>query len=121
MTGFTASSDSNTPTPAIGMQFAPPNPKRSIAKSDLGTVPTPSVAQSQKRSNRVPSVKPAVHDANPEPEIASGELGAEATPPTGNFFTRMVSGKKEPAKRVLLPLAENQSIHATTDEALDGF
>lgn len=117
LTGVTASSNSNTPTPAIGMQFAPP--KRDVAKSELPAVPTPKVAESQRHSGRVPSVKPAVHTA--ESDIPSGELGAEETPPSGNFISRMLTGKKESAKRVSLPLAENQSVHATTDEALDGF
>lgn len=114
LTGLTASTDSNTPTPAIGMQFAPPKPKSNETAINH---PVSKVAQTDKRSGRVPAVKPAVHA--PESDIPSGEMGGEEAPPSGNFISRLL--KKEPAKRVNLPLAENQAVHATTDEALDGF
>ena len=76
-----------------------------------------------RQSSRAPTVKPAVHssDPAPDPEIPAGEAATAATQPQGNFLSRMLPGKKEPAKRMQLPLAEGSSAQATNDEMFGGL
>jgi len=110
---YHASSNSNTPTPAIGMHFA-----RRRGTPRRWTWEPPNHRPSPRRTNpRHPACRPSSRLSMPpnrKPRFLQ-QARAEAAPPSGNFFSQMLSGKKQPAKRVPLPLAEvSQSRQPTT-------
>ncbi len=93
---------------------------RKASSSDQKLADVKSVGYDRRLSSRAPTVKPAVHASEPDPQIPAGEAGTAAQP-QGNFLSRLLPGNKEPAKRMPLPLADGSSKQSTNDELFSGF
>ena len=130
--GLSTASNSNTSAPLFGGPAKSRQDSSELAqnsKSGLGSrsvgfgkSKSPDVktaGMESRQSGRAPTVKPAVHSSEPDPEIPAGEA-ATAAQPQGNFLSRMLPGNKEPGKRMPLPLAEVPSSQSSSGDLFGG-